>query len=304
MYGAADLIIRPDRRRIGGYYVSVNQTFYPFRHDRMFCDVLAHDPSLAKEMLELLLDVKIGQITCVNAQKVLNYSTETKSVRFDVHLLDDKGIRYVLEMEASGSGVTLRWLPRRSRLYGGILDAETVPRGTKYGDVREAYIIFICLHDPFPPFGLARYTCRTTCMENRAVPVDDGMTHLYFNCSAITKNVSDSVQELLDYIAGRTDGETELTRKIQKEVTKRNNDPDWREWVMTFEEKLLINGEEKKAEGKAEGKAGEQERIIQSMFQKGFSDSVIAAVVGELTEKQIAEMRKGMSRPFVRVSED
>ncbi|MBQ8069178.1 MAG: hypothetical protein IJ201_12630 [Solobacterium sp.] len=61
---------------------------------------------------------------------------------------------------------------------------------------------------------------------------------------------------------------------------------------MTFEEKLLINGEEKKAEGVAEGKAEEQERLIQSMFQKGFSDSVIAEVVGELTEKQIAEMRQ------------
>ena len=53
---------------------------------------------------------------------------------------------------------------------------------------------------------------------------------------------------------------------------------------MTFEEKLMINGEEKKAE--------EQERIIHSMFQKGFSDSVISEVVGELTEKQIAEMRQ------------
>ena len=57
---------------------------------------------------------------------------------------------------------------------------------------------------------------------------------------------------------------------------------------MTFEEKLMINGEEKKAEGITE----EQERLIQSMFQKEFSDSVIAEVVGELTEKQIAEMRQ------------
>ncbi|MBQ1439601.1 MAG: hypothetical protein IIZ10_07930 [Solobacterium sp.] len=57
---------------------------------------------------------------------------------------------------------------------------------------------------------------------------------LYFNCSAITKNVPDSVQELLDYISGRTDGETELTKKIQREVTKRNDDPDSMEWGMTF----------------------------------------------------------------------
>ena len=57
---------------------------------------------------------------------------------------------------------------------------------------------------------------------------------------------------------------------------------------MTFEEKLMINGEEKKAQGITE----EQERLIQSMFQKEFSDSVIAEVVGELTEKQIAEMRQ------------
>ena len=273
--------------------MSFTNKFYPFRHDRMFCDVLANDPTLAKEILELLLEVKIEEITCVNAQKVLNYSTETKSVRFDVHLLDEKGITYGLEMENSESCVTLRWLPRRSRLYGGVMDAETVPRGTKYENVREAYIIFICLHDPFPPFGLARYTCRTACMENGDVPAGDGMTHLYFNCNAKTINVSDSVRKLLDYIAGRTDGESELTRKIQKEVIKRNEDPDWREWVMTFEDKLMINGEEKKAEGKTE----EQERIIHTMIQEGLDDQTIARYVSDLTEEQVSEIRQKVTAP-------
>ena len=39
-------------------------------------------------------------------------------------------------------------------------------------------------------------------------------------------------------------------KAAKSQVVSRNDDPDWREWVMTFEEKLMINGEEKRAEGK------------------------------------------------------
>ena len=94
-----------------------------------------------------------------------------------------------------------------------------------------------------------------------------------------------------------TDGESELTRKIQKEVIKRNEDPDWREWVMTFEDKLMINGEEKKAEGKAEGKTEEQERIIHTMIQEGLDDQTIARYVSDLTEEQVSEIRQKVTAP-------
>ena len=57
---------------------------------------------------------------------------------------------------------------------------------------------------------------------------------------------------------------------------------------MTFEEKLMINGEEKKAEGKAE----EQKRIIHNMMQAGLNDQMIISCVTDVTEEQIAMMRQ------------
>ncbi len=65
---------------------------------------------------------------------------------------------------------------------------------------------------------------------------------------------------------------------------------------MTFEEKLMINGEEKKAEGKEEGKkegkAEEQKRIIHNMMQAGLDDQMIMSCVTDVTEEQMAMMRQ------------
>ena len=77
-------------------------------------------------------------------------------------------------------------------------------------------------------------------------------------------------------------------KAAKSQVVSRDDDPDWREWVMTFEEKLMINGEEKKAEGKAE----EQEIIIHTMMQEGLDDHTITRYVTNVTEDQVAEMRQ------------
>ena len=62
---------------------------------------------------------------------------------------------------------------------------------------------------------------------------------------------------------------------------------------MTFEDKLMINGEEKKAEGKTE----EQERIIHTMIQEGLDDQTIARYVSDLTEEQVSEIRQKVTTP-------
>ena len=66
---------------------------------------------------------------------------------------------------------------------------------------------------------------------------------------------------------------------------------------MTFEDKLMINGEEKKAEGKAEGKTEEQERIIHTMIQEGLDEQTIARYVSDLTEEQVSEIRQKVTTP-------
>ena len=57
-------------------------------------------------------------------------------------------------------------------------------------------------------------------------------------------------------------------------------------------EKLMINGEEKKAEGIAEGIAEEQKRIIHNMMQAGLDDQIIISCVADVTEEQMTRMRQ------------
>ena len=69
---------------------------------------------------------------------------------------------------------------------------------------------------------------------------------------------------------------------------------------MTFEEKLMVNGEEKRAEGiaigeakgKAEGKAEGKEEIIWAMFDEGLNNEIIEKCARGYTKEQIAEMKR------------
>ena len=136
--------------------ISVNQTtYYPISNDRMFAAVLAGNPDLAQKMIETILGIQVDHVVCVNAQQILNFNVDTKSVRFDVYIKDQVGVVYDVEMQASPND--RKWLPKRSRYYGSVIDTENVKEGTPYKEIQNSYIIFICTYDPFNA-GLARYT--------------------------------------------------------------------------------------------------------------------------------------------------
>lgn len=232
---------------------------YKFQDDKMFCTVLAKNPDLAKELIEVILGIEINRVECVNAQKILNYAYDVRSVRFDVYLKDGNGVIYDVEMETTGDTKKLKFLPRRSRYYAGAIDTGEYPEGTEFQDIKDTYIIFICLHDPFKPFGLAKYTCRVRCEENEDVNVNDGVTYIYLNCSAINKNVSNELAELLDFVAGKDAGENALTQRINDAVTRINDDPEWRRWAVTLEQKLR--------EARTEGILEERKAAVITLYE-------------------------------------
>ena len=46
-----------------------DRKIYPFTNDYMFCYVLSSNPDLAKELLELILDIQIDHVEVIEAQK-------------------------------------------------------------------------------------------------------------------------------------------------------------------------------------------------------------------------------------------
>ena len=275
--------------------ISVNQTtYYPISNDRMFAAVLAGNPDLAQKMIETILGIQVDHVVCVNAQQILNFNVDTKSVRFDVYIKDQVGVVYDVEMQASPND--RKWLPKRSRCYVSIIDEETVRPETLGKDLKDTYIIFICTYDPFNG-GLARYTGKIMCEEDESANLENGITYVYLNANAIRKNVSKEVGALLDYIAGNEGEMTELTESLQREVDRYNKDKHWRHWNMTFEEELNDAREESREEGIEIGieKGGQamMEKIAFAfgLFREGKSDEEVFQTERFSSMEEIAQIR-------------
>jgi predicted transposase/invertase (TIGR01784 family) len=250
-------------------------------------------PDIARELLELILEVKIELVECINAQQVLNYSTDRKSVRLDVFLKDGQKITYDLEMETGKNPGRLKIFTIRSRLYGGAIDMEMYPIGADYNDVKPAYVIFLCLHDPFDR-GLAKYSCSVTCTQDHTAGVQNGITYVYLNCDARIWNISEELHSLLSYIRDRTICETELAKQIDSVVRQYNEDHEWRRWFMTLEQKF----NERFEDGRTEGREQESTETIAAMIENGFDDKMILSVYKTLTAEDIAKIRRRIGQSF------
>ncbi|MBR5581864.1 MAG: Rpn family recombination-promoting nuclease/putative transposase, partial [Treponema sp.] len=64
-------------------------------------------------------------------------------------------------------------LPKRSRYYQSVADVSTTSTGTKYRDLPENILIFICTFDPFNR-NFPRYTFQYICNEDKRLKLKDG----------------------------------------------------------------------------------------------------------------------------------
>lgn len=71
-------------------------------NDFMFAKVM-RNPELCQGMVEWLLDIKIDHIEYSDEQKVIDIAEDSKSVRLDVYLKDDKNTVYDIEIQASSN---------------------------------------------------------------------------------------------------------------------------------------------------------------------------------------------------------
>ncbi len=58
-------------------------------------------------------------------------------------------------------------LGKRTRYYQSMMDSDNLLKGQNYRELKESYVLFICLSDPFKQ-GLPVYTFKNTCEENPA----------------------------------------------------------------------------------------------------------------------------------------
>ena len=92
----------------------------------------------------------------------------------------------------------------------------------------------------------------------------------------------------LKYVAGVEHEDIELTVQIEEAVKRYNENEDWRQWAMTFGDRL----EEAREEARAEGIKKKEKQFITQMIRMGFDDKTIQTAAGVADVNEIKKLRK------------
>lgn len=118
------------------------------------------NPEICRGVLEILLGVKIDHVEYPELQKSISPYYSQKGVRLDVYIADSDRI-----FDVKCQSYRISDIGKRTRYYQAMLDIDNLAKGADYSELKESYVIFICLDDPFVK-GLPRYTFEKKCMES------------------------------------------------------------------------------------------------------------------------------------------
>lgn len=195
-----------------------------FADNYMFCKIL-EDEALCKELLEILLHIKVGKIIYNKTERQIEPGFGSRGIRMDVYLEESDKI-YDIEMQTCNYSD----LPLRVRYYQGAMDLAKVKKRSKVDELKETYILFICLNDPFNA-ELPVYTIKNMIKESPETLYNDKTHRVFYNCSAYKHEKNDALKGLLEYLSTNT-VTTDFSRKLETSVTDAKINNDWEDSYM------------------------------------------------------------------------
>lgn len=181
-----------------------------FANDFVFGKVM-ENKQICKEVLQRLLKIKISRLFYPKLQKELKPYFDRKSIRLDVFAADSKR-NFDVEMQIIDKGD----LPQRMRYYQSLMDVDTLLKGHEYGELKESYVIFICLFDPFGK-GLPVYEFSNLCEQDSQIKFDDKTRKVVYNVNAYKSEQDKKIHALLEYVKTKTPTDT-FTIKLDNMV--------------------------------------------------------------------------------------
>jgi len=235
-----------------------------FTDDFIFSRVM-HDENICRQVVELILGVRIGKIHYLSAQDEHKTDPDSMRIIMDVFLRDDNRI-ITVEMQTGRK----KELPKRSRYYQSVADVSTTPTGAKYRNLPDNILIFICTFDPFNR-TFPRYTFQHTCDEDPELKLQDGSLRIFLNATA---NHLDSLdQKLQAFYHYLQEGavESELARTISESITTLKNNSLERRHYMTWAVKMADARYDGYDEGYEKGISVGLERGLTTGREEGIS---------------------------------
>ena len=248
--------------------------------DNFIFSRVMHDENICRQVVELILGVRIGKIRYLSAQDEHKTDPDSMRIIMDVFLRDENRIINV-EVQTGHK----KELPKRSRYYQSVADVSTTSTGTKYRDLPENILIFICTFDPFDR-NFPRYTFQYICNEDKQLKLKDGSLRIFLNTKATKLSALD--QKLQAFYHYLQDGvvESDLTQTISDSITTLKNNSIERRFYMTLALKMADARYDGYEEGFDEGfTVGREDGLQQGAHQKALETAKMFLSYGDSPEK-------------------
>ena len=263
----------------------------------IFSKTMEMYPELCKQLIEMILKIKISRIEYPEREKNIEERIDSKGVRLDVYV-EDKNFNRSFNLEMQISDIDN--IAKRMRYYQGLIDLDKLNHGQHYGDLGESYVIFICPFDRFKK-GRHMYTFKNFCAEDKNLSLDDGAFKIFLSTKGTLDDVDEEVKNFLNYVdSGIVEGtfaenlnnavqSVKISRKARLEYM--TLDMYIRDMAELYAKKeveevrmeVLEKGRE---EGRMEGEKNRAEKIALKLIQQGKSYHEVS----ELTELPLKDI--------------
>ena len=216
-------------------------------------------------------------------------SVGSKGVRFDIYTKDDKRV-FDIEVQTTSQ----KNLPKRSRYYQSVIDLDNLSHGEKYSQLKDTYVIFLCLSDPFSE-NLPVYFFENICRTDNKIKLNDGTYKVFFNASEYAKMENDEEKNFFKFLAGHK-AENALTKSIEEKVIIARKNMEWKKlymtWQQTIDEEKDIAFEEGVRQGLERGQYEARIENAKAMLADGMEPNLVAKYTGLSVETIKAELLK------------
>ena len=203
----------------------------------IFCKVLEENPDVCKELLEMLLDIKIDRIEQPKSEQTFKTDFDSRGIRLDVYVKDGTGRCFDIEIQTSN----YMRLEKRARYYQGLMDVDSIQFGQEYSALKDSYVIFLCLGDAFG-HRLPVYTFRYRAEEDKNILMNDGTVNVFFNATMYDKMQSENLRSFFRYLCGKNSDDN-FTDRLSALVERVKMNAQWRHRYMTIEQEIKLQVE-------------------------------------------------------------
>ena len=260
-----------------------------FADNFIFCKVLNDNVDICKELLELLLEIKIEKIELPSAEYSLKTDFHSRGVRFDVYVKDGGGRSFDIEIQTAHATS----LAKRARYYQGLMDVDSVHTGMDYSKLKESYVIFLCMGDAFGK-KLPRYTFRYICEEDGGLRMNDGTVNIFFNARMYDKMETEGLRSFFRFLCGMKPT-SDFTDRLSALVERTKLSAQWRHSYMTWEQEMKYQAREL-AQELAPEIAREMAEDMAKDMAEGIAKDMAEDMAKDMAEDMAKDMAEGMAK--------